>query len=471
MEKWLGAALDYLPRWLEYQMRLTEQPGCVIAVVHKGRLVFERAYGHADLARGLPLTPRHRFRVASHSKSFTAAGILKLREEGQLRLDQAIGDFVDGLHPGLAQVTLTQLLSHSGGVVRDGMDSGQWQDRRPFLDEAELRVDLAAGPTIAPNTRFKYSNHGFALAGMAIAAVTGEPYTTWIAREIVAASGLRETLPDVPLPGGMPFARGHTGKALLGRRLVIPGENPTHALAAATGFVSTAADLARFYASLSPTARSSVLDVASRREMARRQWQEPHSSLGRWYGLGTISGSLAGWDWFGHSGGFQGTITRSVVVPEQDIAVSVLTNAADGASHLWLDGALHVLRTFRLRGAASRRTAPWSGRWWSLWGPTDLLPVADRVLVANPALANPLQDASEIEVARTGRDGTGHARIVLAGGFANHGEPARLVRDAAGRATKLWLGGGKLRPEPQVARELSRRYEQPAAVPARKGKR
>jgi len=67
MDKWLGAALDYIPRWLEHQMRISKQPGCVMAIAHNGKLVLERAYGFANLKRGVALTPRHRFRVASHS--------------------------------------------------------------------------------------------------------------------------------------------------------------------------------------------------------------------------------------------------------------------------------------------------------------------------------------------------------------------------------------------------------------------
>src|SRR5687768_5339212 len=98
MHKWLPPALDYIPRWLDFQMRMTRQPGCVIAVMHRDRLVLEQAFGFADLARRIPMTPRHRFRVASHSKSFTAAGVLKLREAGKLGLDDPAGRFVKGLH-------------------------------------------------------------------------------------------------------------------------------------------------------------------------------------------------------------------------------------------------------------------------------------------------------------------------------------------------------------------------------------
>ena len=51
MDKWLGAALDYIPRWLEFQVRAYEQPGCVIAIAHKDRIVLEEAYGFADASR------------------------------------------------------------------------------------------------------------------------------------------------------------------------------------------------------------------------------------------------------------------------------------------------------------------------------------------------------------------------------------------------------------------------------------
>ena len=54
-----------------------------VAIAQKGEILLERAYGHADQVRGVELTTRHRFRVASHSKSFTAAGIMKLRERGK----------------------------------------------------------------------------------------------------------------------------------------------------------------------------------------------------------------------------------------------------------------------------------------------------------------------------------------------------------------------------------------------------
>jgi CubicO group peptidase (beta-lactamase class C family) len=102
-------------------------------------------------------------------------------------------------------------------------------------------------------------------------AITGESYGDFLKREIIDAAGLTETTPDMPLPRGTPFARGHTGRILLGRRLVIPGDFVQNAVAPAGSVVSTAADVAHYFAQLSPAARKSVISATSRREMVRRQ--------------------------------------------------------------------------------------------------------------------------------------------------------------------------------------------------------
>jgi len=453
MDLWLAAALDYIPRWIEFQMRLTEQPGCVIAVNHAGKTVLEAAFGYADLATSTPLTTEHRFRVASHSKSFTAAGIMKLREAGKLRLDDHVGHFVAGLHPEVQAATLGQLLSHTGGIFRDGTDSSYWSDWQAFPSEAALRQDLAAAPVIEPNTRFKYSNHGFGLLGLATEAITGEAYGTWIKREIVDAAELEQTEPDVTPPSAPLLAAGHSGRLPLGRRAVFPGNQSTHALAPAAGFVSSAGDLARFFQQLCPRSQRSPISADSRREMIRPQWRNPHARLERWYGLGIMSGKTDAWEWFGHSGAFQGTLTSTCAVPDHDLAVAVLTNAVDGLAQPWLEGILHILARFAEDGAPAEALADWTGRWWNMWGATELVPVGQRVLLAAPSLLKPLESVSEVEI--TGRD---HGRIALAGGLRSHGEPVRRALADDGQVREVWIAGGRLVPEADIAEEMVRKY-------------
>lgn len=453
MTPWLPAALAYVSSWIEFQRRHHDQPGCAVAIASGDKVVLEAAFGSANLATGEELTPRHGFRIASHSKSFTSAGILRLVEAGRLRLDDEVGGYVPGLHPEIAAVTIAQLLSNSAGLTRDGPDSGQFFDRKPYCSKEELLADLASAPIFPASQRFKYSNHGFGLLGLVIEAVTGEAYPDWIAKDVVAAVGLTETKPDITLWSG-PMARGHSPKAPLGERVVIPADNPCNAMVSAAGFVATAADVARYFAQLSPKADRSILSPLSRREMSRRLWPDEESTLGRHYGLGTISGGKGDWSWFGHSGGFQGFITRSAVLPKQDLTISVLTNAIDGLAHPWLDGIIEILKTFSEKGGPSPATADWTGRWWCIWNAGDLVPFEEKVLCANPGLLNPFLDAAEITI-----EAPDLGRIVKASGFNSPGETARLVRGADGRVESIWLGGAYLVSEEALRAEMLERYE------------
>jgi D-alanyl-D-alanine carboxypeptidase len=441
MPDWLPHALRYIDQWLDYQMRASEQPGCAIAIAHGQKIVFEQAYGNADLAAGELLTPRHRFRIASHSKSFTAAAIMLLREQNRLRLDDAVGSHVPNLPAPLAIATIGQLLSHSAGVIRDGADCTHWDDLRPFPDEAALRQELSRPLVLDPGERLKYSNIGFGLLGIVINAVTGEPYESWIAREVVAKAGLLETAPDLPAENAEPFASGHTGRLPLGRR-VIAGRTPTNALVAATGFVSTAGDLARFYAQLDPAAPHSILSAASRREMTRRHWKSLHSTTDYYYGLGIISGSMADHDYFGHSGGFYGFRSHTSVMPDMNFTVSIILNAVDGPADDWVDGVVHSLDRFAKAGPPKAEVMDWQGRWWNPWGALDLVPLGDTVMVASPESITPFTDATEIAVSAPGI-----GRIKAASAFGSYGEPVFLMFSADGKPATLSLAGEQYLPE------------------------
>jgi CubicO group peptidase (beta-lactamase class C family) len=270
----------------------------------------------------------------------------------------------------------------------------------------------------------------------------------------------------MPVPRGIPIASGHGGKLVLGDRVVIRGDYETNAIAPAAGVVSTARDTALFFSQLSPNAASSVLAVSSRREMIRRQWRNEHSSVERYYGLGTISGALNGWNWFGHTGGLQGYITRTCVIPAQDLTISVFTNAIDGWAGMWVDGAMHILREFSEHGAPSSKVRDWGGRWWTLWGAVDLVPAGNKVLMVAPGLNNPLGEAGQFKV--TGMD---RGRITLAEGFGSQGEAVRRVRSDSGVVTELWLAASKLLPESELAKEMRARYGNPSARAATHPKR
>ena len=437
----LGEALGYLERWIGFQMRVTKQPGCSLAVVHDGELVLERSFGVASLATGEALGPRHRFRIASQSKAFTAAAIMLLRERDLLRLDDRVDHHVDGLHPALADATIVQLLSHSAGLASNGTEMAYWNDLGPWPTEAALRGELSRPLILAPGERHKYSNLGFGLLGLVIQSASGEPYGAWVEREVVRAAGLHETTTDWRTGDAFPLATGHAAELPMGR-FTIAGLNVTDALAAATGFISTPGDLARFFAQLDPAAGRSILSPASRREMVRRHWKAEPFADDVFYGLGIASGSADGHDFFGHSGSFQGFQSRTCVIPEWRLTLSAAMNAIDAPAGSWIDTAIHVLDRFLAAGETSEAAAAWTGRWWNLWGACELVPMGERVAITAPEDSRPFEDTDEMEPL----SGT-LGRIVRSPMSTNLAEMVERSFGPYGRAEQLRVAGDAFTPE------------------------
>ena len=103
----------------------------------------------------------------------------------------------------------------------------------------------------------------------------------------------------------------------------------------------------------------------------------------------------------------------------------------------------------------------WTGRWWSVWGAVDLVPMGNKVLVVAPGFLNPIADAGQLEI--TGRD---QGRIAVADGYSSYGEPVRRVRDRSGKVTEVWLAASKMLPEAKSPRRCRRDTAAPAAAAA-----
>jgi D-alanyl-D-alanine carboxypeptidase len=131
-----------------------------------------------------------------------------------------------------------------------------------------------------------------------------------------------------------------------------------------------------------------------------------------------------------------------------------LTNAIDGPAQQWVDGIGHILQAFHNGGAPSAESADWAGRWWTLWGAIDLVPIGNKVLAAAPVLNPPFSETSEIIL--TGPD---DGKVARASGFSSPGETVKRLHDANGKVTEIWIGGGRLASEQDFAREIVARYE------------
>lgn len=445
---WITAGAQYVAEWIRYQFRASQQPGCSIAITCRGEPVLDLVLGRADLARDIALSSEHFYRMASHNKAFTAAGMLLLCERGLASLDDRIDRYIDDLNPQLARATIRQLLSHHAGIKRDGV--GYPSLRQPFPDAAGLRTLLGEEPIEGLGVQGKYSNLGFGLAGLVIEAIVSEPYAAWLQREVIEAAGLAHTFANASGVHPDHLAHGHSEAVLLGRRQTWPSDQAIGSLDPAFGLVSIPADLCRFFTQLDPDEGASFLTRASRLEMAQERWEETKGPEPRSYGLGLTMGVSAGWRWFGHIGGFVGMMSRTIVVPREDLAISVVSNAQDGRAATWVDGALRILKWFKADYSPSVHAGDWTGRRWNAWGVLDLVASGDRIVLANPAQSDPFAFVPCIQI--TGPD-TG--RLEQCNAFSSCGEPARLVRGVDGRVAALDLAGDLWLPEDAYVAELT----------------
>ncbi|HTY73918.1 MAG TPA: serine hydrolase domain-containing protein [Actinomycetes bacterium] len=414
-------ATAYAGSWLAYRQTYLRIPGVQAAVRHDGELVHSSAHGHADVENDVPLTPEHLFRVASHSKTFTATAVLQLVEAGALRLDDPVSRHLDWLEPPVGDVTIREMLSHSGGVIRDGEDADHWQLMRPFPDRETLHEIASTRAAIRPrNERFKYSNITYSLLGEVIEAVTGRSYHDYVSTEIVARLGLSRTGPELDPARSGEYVTGY-GTLATGpqRRPIDPVD--TRAMAAATGFYSTAEDLCRYLEAHCPGDERLVSDASKR--LLQHAWWQVEGLPTSWYGLGFGVDQVGERRMVGHGGGFPGQITRSLLDPDDRLAVSVLTSAVDGPAEELAFGVVKLIDlAARQTGAPETDRSRFAGRFADLWGVTDVVCLDGALLMLDPTASDPTEGCFELAV-----EDDVTLRITTGPGYGSVGEPLRYT--------------------------------------------
>jgi CubicO group peptidase (beta-lactamase class C family) len=190
-------------------MQKFDLPGGEVSVSKDGQIVYSRGFGYADLDRKVPVQPDNVFRIASCSKPITATAIMKLVEEGKLRLDDRAFSILDNLKPApdasvdprLKLITVRNLLEHTGGWGRKNDDPQMCYARiaadtfslsRPASPEAIVRYNMGKPLDFDPGTAFVYSNFGYNVLGRIIERVTGTPYEQYIKTNIFEPAGITD---------------------------------------------------------------------------------------------------------------------------------------------------------------------------------------------------------------------------------------------------------------------------------------
>lgn len=433
--------LAYAPKWLEYQRTYMPYVGAQVAVRRDGELLFNEAYGTADLANETPLTVDHLFRIASHSKTFTAVACMQLAEHGKLRLDDSAETYVPELvGEAMGGVTVRELLGHMSGMTRDGDDCGWWSLEFPFPDRGELIAEIQTnGKVVEPNEHFKYSNIGYSLLGLIIEGASGKSYRDYVTESIVDVLGLKNTGPDLNFDRLDDYAKGYTSRIHGPERIEIEHID-TFAESAATGFYSTASELTDYFqAHLDGDDR--ILTDGSKRKMRQVQCQVTEDGA---YGLGLIISKIGGRTYIGHSGGYPGHITVSYVDQERRLSISILTNEGNGPAGLLAAGILNLI-SLAADDKHKAKTKPrdaeelkrFEGRFAVLWGLTDVVNLGGRLYMLSPTAGDPTSFATEVEVVSDTE-----LKVVGDEGWGGYGEVMRYTFDADGNVEKIRGGSG-----------------------------
>ncbi|MFO0970316.1 MAG: serine hydrolase [Gemmataceae bacterium] len=185
-----AAALARIDAVVAEALRKNELPGCVVVVVHKGRVVFRKAYGRrgVDAAAGA-MGPEIVFDLASLTKPIaTATSVFLLIEEGKLRLTDRVSRHVPGEPFGGAPITIAHLLTHTSGLIADN----SIKDYQDGPKKALERI-YALKPATRPGEKFVYSDVGFIVLGDIVQRVSGMPLDQFAHEHIFRPLGMNDT--------------------------------------------------------------------------------------------------------------------------------------------------------------------------------------------------------------------------------------------------------------------------------------
>lgn len=252
-----GRGLEQFDQLMVELLARHEIPGGSLSIARKGRLVFARGYGWADVRNRVPASPESLFGLASVSKAITAVTVLKLVEEGKLGLDDRAYRILDDLEPlpgekvdrRTHQITIRQLLNHSAGYKqqpdRQAVARRFGEDHESLTADQMIQFWLGRPLDYDPGTEAHYSNYAYLVLGQIIERVTDEPYARYVHQHTFAPMGVRHARLgtwEKRYPPGVAHRYGPGGRELPPFE-PIPGN-------AGGGWIASTVDMVRFLTAL-----------------------------------------------------------------------------------------------------------------------------------------------------------------------------------------------------------------------------
>jgi len=174
-----------------------------VLVSENGKVIYKKGFGMANMEWEIPIQPDTRFRIASVTKQFTATLILQLVEEGKIKLDGKITDYLPDYRKDTGdRVTIHQLLNHTSGIPSYTGLPGFFQNesRTPYGVKDFVKKFASGDLEFEPGTKYSYNNSAYFLLGAIIEQITGKPYARVLQERIFDPVGMKDSGYDDDAP-------------------------------------------------------------------------------------------------------------------------------------------------------------------------------------------------------------------------------------------------------------------------------
>jgi CubicO group peptidase (beta-lactamase class C family) len=312
------SAADDFDAYVLNQIQRQHIPGLSLAIVRGDRVVKMQGYGFANVELRVPASADTVFEIGSITKQFTSMAVMLLREQGRLSLDDHLGDLLPNVPGSWKPVSLKQLLSHTSGVP-DYEEVMGYDSYRNAMTPEQVFAFVSDKPLdFPPGTKWNYSNTGYFLLTLVVEKVSGEKYVDFITKRILIPAGMSHTRSSEPGDVIPNRAAGYDyGEALRNRDAMQPS-----ATGGAGMLASTVGDMVRWATVIRTKA---ILKPESYALIFTDTMLADGSSSG--YGLGWFVAPMRDHRALTHSGGTAGFSSNFLYLPDDDVAIVVLTNS------------------------------------------------------------------------------------------------------------------------------------------------
>jgi CubicO group peptidase (beta-lactamase class C family) len=334
-------AIDSL---VERSMKAFDVPGIAVGIIKDGRLIHAKGYGVRSLNTRQPMDENTLFGIASNSKAFTAASLGILVDEGKIKWDDKVRDYIPEFklyNPYVSEeFTIRDLLTHRSGMGLGAGDLMFFPDSSDFtLKEVVYNLRFLK-QTSGFRTKYDYDNNLYIVAGEVVARASGSSYDAFVTDRILRPLGMDKTATSFDrLTDPSNVIDGH---AAVNGKVQVIARSTVKLGHSAGGVNSNITDLAKWVQALLDGGKYGNGKRLYSDKVARDLWTPqtiiPVNNPGVYnthfsaYGLGFFLSDVKGYKQVTHTGGLEGMVTQITMIPELNLGIIVLTNQQEGGA-------------------------------------------------------------------------------------------------------------------------------------------